>query len=141
MLGHSAGGQLAVWAAAQADLAPRVVGVVSQAGVLDLVGAANDGVGGTAVPDLLGGGPGQVPDRYAAASPLAHLPLTVPVRCVHAKADANVPYAQSVTYVDAARAKGDDTSLTTVDGDHFTLIDTGSAAWTSIVGLIEGLSG
>lgn len=141
VLGHSAGGQLAVWAASEPTLLTRVVGAVSQAGVLDLVGAANDGVGGTAVSDLLGGGPGQVPDRYVAASPLAHVPVGVPVRCVHAKGDLNVPYGQSVTYVDAATAAGGDATLTTVDGDHFTLIDTGSAAWTSIVGLIEDLSG
>ena len=140
LLGHSAGGQLVVWAASEPALAGKVVGAVSQAGVLDLVGAADDGVGGTAVPDLLGGSPTEVPDRYAAASPLAHLPLRVPVRCVHAEADTNVPYGQSVTYVDAAKAVGDDATLTTVPGDHFTLIDTGSAAWTAIVGILEALS-
>ncbi|MHA3702974.1 alpha/beta hydrolase family protein [Jatrophihabitans sp. YIM 134969] len=140
LLGHSAGGQLVTWAAGQPSLRGRVAGAVSQAGVLDLVGAAENGVGGTAVPDLLGGTPTDVPDRYASASPLAHLPLGVPVRCVHARADANVPYEQSVTYVDAATAVGDDATLTTVEGDHFTLIDTGSAAWTSIVGLIGDLS-
>lgn len=140
LLGHSAGGQLAVWAASEPTLAPRIAGAVSQAGVLDLVGAADDGVGGSAVPDLLGGSPSEVPDRYASASPLAHLPLAVPVRCVHAKGDLNVPYGQSETYVTAATAAGDDATLTTVDGDHFTLIDTSTPAWTSIVGLIEGLS-
>ena len=140
LLGHSAGGQLAVWAASEPSLRTRVVGAVSQAGVLDLVGAAENEVGGSAVPDLLGGSPGDVPDRYASASPLAHLPLAVPVRCVHAKGDLNVPYGQSETYVAAATAAGDDATLTTVDGDHFTLIDTSTPAWTSIVGLIEGLS-
>lgn len=140
LLGHSAGGQLVVWAASEPALAGKVVGAVSQAGVLDLVGAADHGVGGTAVPDLLGGSPTEVPERYAAASPLARLPLRVPVRCVHAKADSNVPYSQSVTYVDAAKAAGDDATLTTVPGDHFSLIDTGSAAWTSIVGILEALS-
>lgn len=63
-IGHSAGGQLAAWAAARPHLgnaAPSnfvtgasvaVTGVVSQAGVLELATAADDGVGGSAVPGL-----------------------------------------------------------------------------------------
>src|SRR6478672_2621297 len=71
-LGHSAGGQLAAWLAARPGLPPgapganpRVTlrGAVSQAGVLDLVDAAEQGLGEGAVPDLLGGPPSAVPDR------------------------------------------------------------------------------
>lgn len=149
-IGHSAGGQLAVWAAARGGLpagapgaagaaAVRVVGAVAQAGVLDLVGAANAGVGGTAVPDLLGGSPAAVADRYLVASPTARLPIGVPVRCVHALGDQNVPYSQSVDYVKAARAAGDDATLSTVAGDHFTLIDVTSPAWATAVGLATTL--
>ena len=93
-VGHSAGGQLAVWAAGRAKLpagapgaAPEVelAGVVSQAGVLDLATAARDGVGATAVPDLLGGSPAQVPERYALADPIQQVPLAAPVLCLHAR--------------------------------------------------------
>ncbi len=63
-LGHSAGGQLAAWAASRRGTglpggAPRVrvTATVPQAGVLDLRTAATEGLGGTAVPDLLGGMP------------------------------------------------------------------------------------
>lgn len=128
-LGHSAGGQLAAWAAHRTRPKARITGVISQAGVLDLTTAANRQVGGTAVPDLLGGTPAQVPDRYQDASPQQHIPLSVPVRCIHARADANVPYDQSADYVAAARAKGADAALTTVPGDHFTLIDPSTPAW------------
>ena len=77
-LGHSAGGHLAGWLAARPGLpdgapgsrpAVRLRGFVSQAGVLDLVAAAREGVGGDAVPDLMGGGPEERRDDYALASP------------------------------------------------------------------------
>ena len=149
-VGHSAGGQLAVWAAGRSGIpdgsvgsSPRVSlrGVVSQAGVLDLVTAADDGVGGTAVPDLLGGSPTQVPSRYTIADPTQAIPLDVPVLCVHARADENVPYSQSVAYVAAATAAGAKASLQTVPGDHFTLIDPTSPAWHVVVDALPGLLG
>ena len=65
----------------------RLRGVVSQAGVLDLVDASAHGVGRGAVEDLLGARPELVPDRYALASPVARLPIGVPVVCVHGTAD------------------------------------------------------
>lgn len=149
VIGHSAGGQLAGWLAGRPKLAtgavgadPLVtpVGVVAQAGVMDLVGAANDGVGGSAVPDLLGGSPSAVPDRYQIASPLALLPVAVPVRCVHARGDGNVPYAQSETYVQAATAAGDDAQLITAQGDHFSLIDPTDPDWQLVVDLLPTLT-
>ena len=49
-------------------------GVVSQAGVLDLVAAAQQDLGGGAVADLLGGDPLSQAARYAVASPAALVP-------------------------------------------------------------------
>lgn len=148
VIGHSAGGQLAGWLAGRSKLAdgdvganPGVVpvGVIAQAGVMDLVGAANDSVGGSAVPDLLGGKPEAVPDRYTIASPLAQLPVSIPLRCVHAQGDGNVPYSQSQTYVQAAKAAGDDAELVTARGDHFSLIDPTDPDWMLVVDLLPGL--
>jgi acetyl esterase/lipase len=148
VIGHSAGGQLAGWLAGRSALPtgtvgadPKItpVGVVAQAGVMDLVGAADDGVGGSAVADLLGGRPGEVADRYRIASPLAQIPLEVPVRCVHARGDGNVPYAQSETYVQAAKAAGADAELITAQGDHFTLIDPTDPDWQLVVDLLPAL--
>lgn len=137
-LGHSAGGQLAAWAAARPGLpagapgsAPLVAlsAVVTQAGVLDLVDAVRRGVGGRAVPDLMGGGPDERPADYALASPLARLPLGVPSVCVHGTADTIVPIRQSETFVAAARALGEDSALERFEGDHFEPITVGSPAW------------
>jgi acetyl esterase/lipase len=142
-IGHSAGGHLAAWAAGRAALpaaapgcSPRVAltGVVAQAGVLDLRTGAETGVGGTAIPDLLGGMPGQVPERYAWADPIAAVPLPVPVVCVHSRSDDSVPFAQSEAYVAAARRAGGAAELLEFDGDHMAHIDPGSTAWDSVVG-------
>ena len=145
-LGHSAGGHLAAWAASRrgTDLpggAPRVrvTATVPQAGVLDLRTAATQGLGGTAVPDLLGATPDE-PDRYRLADPIERLPLGVPIRCVHGSDDTTVPISQSRAYVDAARAVGDDAELVEVPGDHFALIDPASAAWQRTVDVLARLS-
>ncbi|MGI8417050.1 MAG: alpha/beta hydrolase family protein [Nakamurella sp.] len=154
-IGHSAGGQLAAWLAARQQLAAgapgaiaagakravAVTGVVSQAGVLDLTVAAATGVGGSSVPDLLGGTVEQHPDRYEIADPIKHLPLGVPLHCVQSKDDGNVPYSQSTAYVAAATKAGDTAELHTVAGDHFTLIDPTSAAWAVVVDLLPKLCG
>ena len=62
-LGHSAGGHLAAWAASRTRDerwagGVEVTHVISQAGVLDLVGADREGLGGGAVAGLLGHAPG-----------------------------------------------------------------------------------
>jgi acetyl esterase/lipase len=139
-IGHSAGGQLATWAAARARLPPgapganpavAVTGVITQAGVLDLRTAARTGVGGTAALDLLGGRPDDVPDRYAVADPMRHLPLDAPVVCVHSRTDDSVPFSQSELYVAAARAAGGDADLVEVAGDHMSHRDPASPAWAA----------
>jgi len=150
-VGHSAGGHLASWLAARTGLPEgavgagppvRLRGVVSQAGVLDLVDAAQRGVGRGAVDDLLGGPPAAVPDRYALASPAARVPLGVPVVCVHGTDDANVPIRQSERFVDAARAAGDPAELVTLPGvEHFAVIDPSADAWGTCKDAVERLLG
>jgi acetyl esterase/lipase len=147
-VGHSAGGQLAVWAGARPKLpieAPgarpkvKVSAAVSQAGVLDMQTAARTGVGGTAEADLLGGSPDEVPDRYRLTDPIELLPILPPVLCVHSRQDQNVPFAQSTAYVAAAKRLGSEATLTEVAGDHFTLIDPASPAWGVVVAALPGL--
>ena len=120
-LGHSAGGQLALWLAARPRLPkddpfrgpdPLVLrGVVGLAPVADLARAADDHVCGDMVPALLGGPPSAQPARYAAVSPIALLPLGLPQHVIHGRRDGIVPFAQSERYVAAARGKGDDARL------------------------------
>lgn len=141
-IGHSAGGQLATWAAGRRGLptsapgsSPRVnlTGVVSQAGVLSLRTGAATGVGGTAIVDLLGGTPEEVPERYDWADPVGQVPLEVPVVCLHGHDDDSVPFAQSKDYVATAGAAGADVELVECDGGHMAHIDPASTAWAAVV--------
>ena len=132
-LGHSAGGHLAAWAGHAVD---AVTHVISQAGVLDLVAADRDGLGGGAVAALLGHPAGPAD---AEADPRRQLPLGVPVWCVHATDDDTVPISQSVDYVAAATAAGAQAQLVEVAGDHFVVIDPAHDAWQRTVEILDGI--
>lgn len=144
-LGHSAGGHLAVWAAARArferwsPVRVPVTAAVSQAGVLDLTAGLADANAAPNVRALMGGDAGSDPAAYDAADPARHLPLGVPVRCVHGSSDTIVPLSQSRDYVAAATAAGDDATLTEVAGDHFIVIDPATEAWERTLELLEAL--
>jgi acetyl esterase/lipase len=150
-LGHSAGGQLAVWLAGRHRLpegAPgagprvRLRAAVALAGVLDLVRAAADGLGDQASASLLGGEPADVPERYAAASPTALLPIGVPVLLVHGVRDDIVPPEQSSAYATTAHAAGDDVELVDIpDGDHFDVVEPHREAWAAVVQRLPRLLG
>jgi acetyl esterase/lipase len=149
-IGHSAGGHLATWAAGRgklasgapgADPAVHLAGVISLAGVLDLGAAARQKSGNGAVVDFIGGAPSEHPDRYAVADPLSQVPIPAAVRCVHAPADDRVPFAQSVTYVAAAQAVGQDAQLREVVGDHFSVADAAAPTWPAVIKALEELMG
>lgn len=148
-IGHSAGGHLATWAAYRPHLTsgtpgsnPRVrlTGVVSQAGVLDLRTGVRERVGGTAITDFLGGGVDEVPTRYEVADPMSHVPLSVPIVCVHSREDDSVPFQQSVAYVNAARTAGGDAELMEVLGDHMAHIVPTSSAWAATLRALSNLA-
>jgi acetyl esterase/lipase len=134
--GQSAGGQLALWlgnrsAAGHGDL-PKFRGVLALAPASDLQATARGGNG--TIVELLGGSPEQVPDRYAATSPVELAPIGLPQLIVHGTADNTVPYALSQTYVETARQKGDQVELVTIDGaDHLDLWNPASAAFPQVV--------
>jgi acetyl esterase/lipase len=150
LAGHSAGGQLALWAASRrpgdglGGASPlRAAGVVSLAGITDLrgYGAAPGGCNSSVHP-LLGGPPAEHPERYAAVSPVERVPLGVPVRFVHGAADPIVPVAQSRALLDLMRAAGDPADLTIVEGaGHFDLVAPQAEAWDTVVKAIRGLTG
>jgi hypothetical protein len=103
--------------------------VVSLAGVLDLAEAQRRGLSDGAVAAALGRSAAELPDVYAAASPLERLPLGIPQVIVTAQDDSAVPNDLSDRYVAAARAAGDPVTAVHGDGDHFTLIDPASRLW------------
>jgi len=139
-IGHSAGGHLALWAAARPEPRVRVTHAVAQAGVVDLVVAARLGLSGGAAEELLGGSPSQVPERYELASPAALLPLGVPQLLVHGGRDEIVPAAMSRTYASRAEAAGDRIELVIHEGlGHFEHLDPRLEAWQSVRAWLAGL--
>jgi acetyl esterase/lipase len=151
LLGHSAGGHLASWLGSRdrvpgdsdiAGAAPRVRGVVSLAGVLDLDAAWSLHLSDQAVVELLGGAPDEVPERYRAASPLALVPAIVQHLIVHGTSDEVVPYTVSERYQRAALAAGQSSTLLRLEeADHFDLIDPESAVWPEIASAIRRMLG
>jgi acetyl esterase/lipase len=147
LLGHSAGGQLAAWAASRTARTPggkaRVPlrGAISLSGVLNLELAATRPASTSQVTAFVGGSPTEVPEKYAVADPTLLVPASCPVWAVQAEDDQVVPGEQSSTYVTRAKAArkpgGATVERVLVPGDHFTLIDPGSAAFPTIRKLVE----
>ena len=129
VVGHSAGGHLALWLANQGHRIDRVVGI---APVGDLRAAARAGLGSNATQALLGGEPEEQRERYDAADPLTRLARrpTCEVVVVHGSADDVVPLSNSQGLV-AARPFVD---LRAIDGaDHFDVMSPTSSAWPAVL--------
>ena len=124
-IGHSAGGHLALWLAAQKK--PRLRGAVSLAGVVDLRRAYELKLSSTVVGEFMGGPPGA---SYKEASPIECVPLGTPTRLIHGDNDDVVPIEISHRFVEAAVKAGDDSKLIALPGaDHFAVIDPRSREW------------
>ncbi|MFC0448490.1 alpha/beta hydrolase family protein [Rhodococcus jostii] len=140
ILGHSAGGQLALRAAADAvsdGAAVRPALAVSLAGVLNLRLADERRLGEGAVADAVGSH--WVDDRaiYARSSPIQRLPLGVPQLVACAVGDEPDLLEMSRQYYDAAAATPDDVAAIEGPGDHFAVIDPGSDIWRSVVEAVD----
>lgn len=153
LAGHSAGGHLALWLAARRNLPAGspirsadplpVRGVVTLAGIADLRAyAAGSGSCNAAVPQLMGGLPAAVSERYAQANPRELLPLGVPVRLVQGDRDTTVPVAQATGFEAAARAAGDDARVVLLKGaGHFDVVAPFAPAWAEVERAIRSLIG
>ncbi|MDX6224682.1 MAG: hypothetical protein QOE64_1058 [Frankiales bacterium] len=126
VVGHSAGGHLALWLASRGR--PRPALVVAQAPVADLVRGSQQHLGAGAVDALLGGPADEVPERYAVADPMRMLPTRVRTVLVHGLSDDTVPVSQSEAYLAAATSAGDPCTLVTYAGGHYEHLDPASEA-------------
>ena len=130
VMGHSAGGQLALCLAAHE---PSVQRVMSLAGVLDLQRAYDLHLSNDAVVEFLGGKPSEVPDHYQDADPMRlHIPQSRQV-LLHGVADNVVPIEFSRDYAakkKKAHEKVDFVEVT--NSDHFDLIDPRSKVWPQV---------
>lgn len=135
VVGHSAGGHLALWSAGRELLPPGAPGhgprvvpamVIGLGPVGDLRAAQRLRLSDDATGELLGGPPTTFPDRYDVATP--RIPTTVTGIVVRGTDDDIVPadctIPPAATHLEVIDVPGD---------DHFDLIDPTSASWASVV--------
>lgn len=130
VVGHSAGGQLALCLAAYE---PSVGAAVSLAGVVDLRRAWELHLSSGAVTDFLGGPPDGFRENYCQADPMC---LDIPraaQRLIHGTEDDVVPPDFSRTYCERKKERGEDAQWIELEkADHFAVIDPRSTAWPRV---------
>ncbi|MFJ9475520.1 alpha/beta hydrolase [Streptomyces mirabilis] len=131
--GHSAGGHLALWAAARhvlpadapwrTDRPAPLRGVVALAPIADFTVAEKLNVCSGASRQLLGGG-ARFAERQPYADPTFLLPTGIATTLVQGRTDVIVPEAVAESYAEAAARAGEVVGLTLLeDVGHFPLID------------------
>ena len=135
LVGHSAGGHLALLAAARPGT--PVARVIAVSPVADLARAHELGLSDDAVGALCGGGPG-LADRIAAADPLRHPPpRDLPVTLLHGTADPDVPPEISRRYAAAHPAGTTLRELPAVG--HYAPVTPGTPSFRTLLGeLLDG---
>ncbi|NIH83312.1 alpha/beta hydrolase [Amycolatopsis granulosa] len=132
LIGHSAGGHLALWAAATCP-PPGLLGTLALAPVADLAMAHEARLDDDAVADFLGGPPTDHRDLDPRLLPSPGTPVVL----LHGEADTVVPAALSRSYAAAHPVA----ELVTLPGTgHFELIDPDSAAWAAVHTRLTALS-
>lgn len=153
LVGHSAGGHLALWTAARAKVPATsavhmsdplpVRGVVDLAGPVDMtvhISEYEQLCRDSVITSLLGGTPTSVPERYAQVSPKALLPLGVPHAVVIGTFEEFVPRAIVESYITAAIQAGDSARMLFLPkAGHFEVASAATFTWPKIEGAIRSL--
>jgi acetyl esterase/lipase len=139
VMGHSAGGQLALCLAGHE---PSLKNVVSLAGVVDLQQAWELHLSNNAVVEFLGGTPKDVPEHYREADPMQIKIPQATQWLIHGAADAVVPPPFSRNYTEAKKKRGEDVHYLEIStAGHFELIDPHSTAWPRVESTVLHLLG
>ena len=135
VMGHSAGGQLALLIAAKAERKPWLA--IAQAPITDLVGADHAKLSddGDAVRKWIGCAPEEDESLWSNLNPVDNPPIA-PVLLIHGEDDDEVPIEQSETYARVMNAKGSDVQKVWLPGNHYSIIDVASDDWLVIVNSI-----
>jgi acetyl esterase/lipase len=128
VIGHSAGGELALALAAHQN---SMRGVVSLAGVTNLRRAWELHLSNDAVVDFLGGTPDAVPEHYHEGSP-AELEIGCPQVLIHGAQDDIVPVEMSRDYVNRKQKREKVKLLEIPNAGHFEIVDPASAVWPNV---------
>ena len=153
LVGHSAGGHLAMWAAGRSRVPRgsalhmadplRVRGVINLAGPVDLTAnipgyesLCRDSV----ITSLMGGTPVTVAERYAHASPIKLLPFGIPQIVIMGEHEDFVPEPIARSYVEAATRSGDQAKLIVIPKvGHFEIASPRASTWQAVSSAIRSL--
>jgi len=140
VIGHSAGGQLALCLAAHEASLKRVVAL---AGVVDLQQAWELCLSDGAVADFLGGKPSTVPEHYRNADPMQlAIDRSTTQWLIHGAADDVVPSYFSQSYAEQKKKRGEEVHYMGIStAGHFELIDPYSSAWPTVENTVLHLLG
>jgi acetyl esterase/lipase len=126
LVGHSAGGQLALWAAKRSGLP-----VVALAPVSDIRDAVERRGPESAA------GRYMAPEHFADGSPIELLPLGARQIVIHGTADDSVPYEMSIRYAEAANGEAE--LITLESAGHFEPIDPQAPEFAQTLAAIQRL--
>jgi acetyl esterase/lipase len=147
VLGHSAGGHLAMWAGTRQRILPtsalHVANPLPARGVVNLAGTIDMGQNiahmeaeckDTVVSSLLGGSPSSVPERYREVSANTMVPLGLQQVLIWGE------HEQARSHVDAATQAGDRARVIVVPATgHFELASPRSPAWPTVLDAVRSL--
>lgn len=154
-LGHSSGGQLAVWLGARGKLPKSSIlytssplplnGVVSVDGPPDLEADRaidQSSCGAPVIAQFVGGTPAEFPDRYREGSASGLLPIGTKQEIFVSTTLGEKWSTLFKQYAAAAAKAGDPVRLLTMDGaNHFDGINPQAPAWQAVVASIQSLVG
>ncbi|HMJ23885.1 MAG TPA: prolyl oligopeptidase family serine peptidase, partial [Terriglobales bacterium] len=134
VMGHSAGGQLALCLTGHEASVKRVI---SLAGVVDLQQAWELHLSDNAVVDFLGGEPRSVPEHYREADPMQLKISQATQWLIHGAADDTVPPFLSRNYTEQKKKHSENVHYLEIStAGHFDLIDPRSPAWAKVEGTL-----
>lgn len=148
-LGHSAGGQLALYVASRNNIKEdsdlykpdpiKVKSVISLAGITDLTTySMEDGFCNQSINKLLGGSPKEIPKIYQETSPINNIPSESEIYLIHGSDDSVVKYKYSEALHESAMKNGANSKLVEIkNAEHYELIYPKGDSWVELSDILK----
>ena len=140
IIGHSAGGHLALWSAFSGMLKIRPKAVISLAGIVNLTTylEREGNRCGSHVDELMGGYPEDLKERYDSFSPEFQIDFNQQITLIHGALDPIVPLNHIDTFVKKCEKMGSKFNpLIIQDAGHFEMVYPQGKVWEEIINEIQ----